>query len=201
MVLWIIPTLAVALIAIGGGIFVRYNNIKHRPALSQQIDNQSSIIYVIGDLHGDSQCTRYWIDKIGVVDDASSPTQWMDPRASLVFMGDYVDKGPQSRQVIDIVRKLTDTFPTKVTALMGNHEMELLKDRDSSRPNFYYHMPYAVVHPGEYFNYLDRELDNDDNIVLQLLMQASMEVYGNNWYSAVRYAPDVKKGQIGRAHV
>ena len=194
MVLWIVPTLVTALIAIGGGILVRQNRIKNRPALGQPTDDKTSIIYVIGDLHGDSQCARYWIHKIGVVDNATSPTRWMDPRASLIFMGDYVDKGPQSRQVIDLVRKLTDTFPTKVTALMGNHEMELLKDRDASRPYFYYHMPYAVVHPGEYFNYLDRDLDNEDSIVLQLLMQASLEVYGNNWYGTVRYAPDVKKG-------
>jgi Calcineurin-like phosphoesterase len=198
MVLWIVPTVVVALIAVGGGILVHQRKTQKTSHPSSSNDAKhtplSSTIYVIGDLHGDAQCALHWIEKIGVVDDLENPTRWMDPRASVVFMGDYCDKGPQSKQVMDIVMKLTDTFPTKVTALMGNHEMELLKDRDGKRPFFYYHMPYAVVHPGEYFNYLQREMDKDDDIVFQLLMQASLEVYANNWYGAVRYAPSVVRG-------
>lgn len=192
MVLWIIPTVSVLVIAIGGGLLARQRNGKD--SAQPTIISRSSTIYIIGDLHGDAQCAWHWIDKIGVVDDVWNPTRWIDADTSLVFMGDYVDKGPQSKQVIDIVKALTDAFPTKVTALMGNHEMELLKDRDATRPYFYYHMPYAVVHPGEYLNYLDREIDDDDAIVNDLLMKASLEVYGNNWYGAVKYAPTVSRG-------
>jgi predicted MPP superfamily phosphohydrolase len=200
MVLWIVPTVVVALIAVGGGILVHKRKTPKSATTAPFTSNRnkndinSSTIYVIGDLHGDAQCALHWIQKIGVVDDIKNPTRWMDPQTSVVFMGDYCDKGPQSKQVMEIVMTLTDTFPTKVTALMGNHEMELLKDRDVQRPYFYYHMPYAVVHPGEYLNYLQREQDKDDDIVFQLLMQASLEVYGNNWYKAVRYAPSVVRG-------
>ncbi len=46
-------------------------------------------------------------------------------------MGDYVDKGPTAKQVVEFVKDLTTTFPTKVTAILGNHELELLRDRDA----------------------------------------------------------------------
>lgn len=46
-------------------------------------------------------------------------------------MGDYVDKGPTSRHTVEFVKNLTTAFPTKVTAILGNHELELLRDRDA----------------------------------------------------------------------
>jgi serine/threonine protein phosphatase 1 len=41
---------------------------------------------------------------------------------TLVFLGDYVDRGPKSAQVVEFVRQLPSSVPAKVMALRGNHE-------------------------------------------------------------------------------
>ena len=45
---------------------------------------------------------------------------------TLVFLGDYLDRGPDSRGVIEFVRGLTGRTPAKVVALKGNHEQIFL---------------------------------------------------------------------------
>jgi serine/threonine protein phosphatase 1 len=47
----------------------------------------------------------------------------------LIFLGDYVDRGPDSRRVLDCVRRLCRSH--RVTALLGNHEEMMLAARDS----------------------------------------------------------------------
>ncbi len=41
---------------------------------------------------------------------------------TLVFLGDYIDRGPNSAQVVDYVRKLQGSLKAKVVTLRGNHE-------------------------------------------------------------------------------
>ena len=162
------------------------DNNSHNP-------KEEDVIFVIGDLHGDAKCARQWIEAIQVVDDVETPKEWLQPKASVVFMGDYIDKGPWSYQTMKLVRTLTDAFPDRVTALMGNHEMELLKDRDPRRLSKYIHYPYSSVHPGEYLNFLDRDVDDKDELVLDLLLNASLEVYAGGYYRSVVYTPEVKR--------
>ena len=173
------------------------------------IARQESAVYVIGDLHGDYKCAKYWVNKTRLVlglllseednnDDVSSWV-WRDNSSTLVFMGDYIDKGPTSKQTIEFVKKLTDRFPDHVTALLGNHELQLLKDRYDYKQygSAYFQYPYAVVHPLEYLNFLDvkkegDDLDtatDDDLLVVEALYNASLEVYGFNAYSKVQFSP------------
>jgi len=44
----------------------------------------------------------------------------------LIFLGDMVDRGPDSKGVIDTVRGLVDKHPGQVIALAGNHEWMLI---------------------------------------------------------------------------
>jgi Calcineurin-like phosphoesterase len=152
--------------------------------------------YVIGDLHGDVECAKYWVKQIKVVDNINNPKSWLQDDATLVFMGDYIDKGPFSYQTLMFVKSLTDEFPDKVTALMGNHEMELLKDRHPRRNPKYYHYAYSVVHPNEFRNFIQiyRDIDDDDELVIELLLNASMEVYSRNLHRSARFAPETKVG-------
>lgn len=129
-------------------------------------------------------------------------------------MGDYVDKGPTSKQTVEFVRDLTLRFPDRVTALLGNHELELLRDRDAriSPESRYGSYSYASIHPGEYHNYFDgssgdngdstsnnpRSLDHNDEVVLNLLLEASMEVYSFGAHNAVRFVPSVPAPSNGQ---
>jgi serine/threonine protein phosphatase 1 len=84
-------------------------------------------LYVVGDIHGRADLLAQVLARIDA-DLAEYPT----PRAVEVFLGDYVDRGPHSRQVIDLLLergRLRDAV-----FLKGNHEtfvFDFLRNPDS----------------------------------------------------------------------
>lgn len=79
-----------------------------------------SVLYAIGDVHGERQLLDGLLNDI--VEDARRH-EGLSPVA--VFLGDYVDRGPDSRGVID--RLLDDPLPGfTVRFLKGNHEEAML---------------------------------------------------------------------------
>lgn len=72
-------------------------------------------LYVVGDLHGRADLLERMIEEIAC-DLAEAPIS----DALTVTIGDYVDRGPNSRLVID--RLAHNPFPTGFIALKGNHE-------------------------------------------------------------------------------
>jgi serine/threonine protein phosphatase 1 len=67
--------------------------------------------FIIGDLHG----CRDMLEKMLAI------IPWDHERDNLIFVGDYIDRGDDSKGVIDILLKLTAMSP-RVQCLMGNHE-------------------------------------------------------------------------------
>jgi serine/threonine protein phosphatase 1 len=53
--------------------------------------------------------------------------------AKYVFLGDYVDRGPSSQQVIELLISKQRADPDSVICLMGNHEEMLLQAADPQR--------------------------------------------------------------------
>jgi predicted MPP superfamily phosphohydrolase len=47
-----------------------------------------------------------------------------DPDRQIVFLGDFIDRGPDNRAVLKTVRELVDAGKAK--AIMGNHELNAL---------------------------------------------------------------------------
>ena len=81
---------------------------------------QNHRLYCIGDIHGRLDLLQEVHRKIAadVLD--------FDGTKILVYLGDYIDRGAQSRQVIDCL--LEDNFPGfEKVFLMGNHEQVLLQ--------------------------------------------------------------------------
>ena len=72
-------------------------------------------LYVIGDIHGHSALLERMIDEI-CRDLKAAPVE----SCLSVTIGDYVDRGPNSRAVID--RLVQNPFPTEFIALRGNHD-------------------------------------------------------------------------------
>jgi serine/threonine protein phosphatase 1 len=77
-------------------------------------------IYAIGDIHGRLDLLNRLLERIEE-DLASQPTS----QPLLVFLGDYVDRGPDSRQTID--RLIGCAQSTQTVFLRGNHELIALK--------------------------------------------------------------------------
>jgi Calcineurin-like phosphoesterase len=82
---------------------------------SQPIVVDRTRIYVIGDIHGRSDLLDRMVDHISRDLDASPISDCMT-----VTLGDYMDRGPDSRGVLD--RLVRNPFPTDFVALKGNHE-------------------------------------------------------------------------------
>jgi len=76
------------------------------------------VIYAIGDIHGCLDPLRRLMEKIR-----------LSEADELVFIGDYIDRGPDSKGVIDYLLTLRGRY----TFLMGNHErmfLDFLKGKD-----------------------------------------------------------------------
>ena len=82
-------------------------------------------LYIIGDIHGRLDLLDQMIDRIG------RDAQHFGGTNLTVTLGDYVDRGPDSRGVIN--RLLNNPFPGDYIALKGNHEAlfeKFLKEPD-----------------------------------------------------------------------
>lgn len=209
LVAWILPALGAVLAAWvvqnKRGPPVTPSDVQHKYVYKHKYKHKYEYaIYVIGDLHGDAACAEHWVKKTGLIEydeyDTDGGTgRWTDPTSHLVFVGDYVDKGPTSRQVVELVKGLTERFSSHVTALLGNHEMELLLDRDRGRWDMwggagFFGLSYASAHPGEYLNYIDREPTAEDEAVVEALYKASVEVYGHGMHKEMHMAPSALVG-------
>ena len=71
-------------------------------------------LLAIGDIHG-------YRDKLERLMDQVCPTE----ADQVVFLGDYVDRGPDSKGVLDVLIAFCERFP-KTVFLQGNHEQMML---------------------------------------------------------------------------
>ena len=79
------------------------------------------LVYAIGDIHGRADLLAELVSKIT----ADSIIRAPDRKSILVFVGDYIDRGLSSKDVIDYL--LSDALtPFEPRFLMGNHEKTLL---------------------------------------------------------------------------
>ena len=80
---------------------------------------EGSLVYCVGDIHGRDDLLR---DMAGRVE-LDMASRSFDS-AVTVFLGDYIDRGPDSKAVIE--RLASGIWPTSIMALAGNHEEFLL---------------------------------------------------------------------------
>ena len=80
--------------------------------------DSTPLTYAIGDIHGCAILLDRLLDQIAA--------HAGDRPHKLVFLGDYIDRGPDSAAVLRTVSRLNWAEPDRVTCLMGNHERMLL---------------------------------------------------------------------------
>jgi serine/threonine protein phosphatase 1 len=80
--------------------------------------DRSALTFAIGDVHG---CFTKLDDLMQRCADYAG----VRPHR-FVFLGDYIDRGPDSRDVIQRLRRLSNQRPGDMICLMGNHEEILL---------------------------------------------------------------------------
>jgi serine/threonine protein phosphatase 1 len=82
--------------------------------------------FAVGDIHGD-------LDALERVFEDLPPMEASD---TLVFLGDYIDRGPNSAEVVRLIRRLESEAKHKIVALRGNHEDAWLRVIRKGWPEF-----------------------------------------------------------------
>lgn len=72
-------------------------------------------IFAVGDIHGCLISLENLLDRL--------PISW--GKDYLVFLGDYIDRGPDSKAVIELLVELKKEYPERIITLKGNHEWML----------------------------------------------------------------------------
>lgn len=88
-----------------------------RKATNSPMTDRNDRIYAIGDVHGRHDLLLKLLNEIGLHQDRLEPSK----STYMLLLGDIVDRGPESSQVIRHLRKLSHRSPNLIT-LMGNHE-------------------------------------------------------------------------------
>jgi len=78
--------------------------------------------FAIGDIHGDKHALFVLMSRL--------PS--LDSDDTLVFLGDYLDRGPHSSEVVQWLRGLSNQVAAKIVTLRGNHEDAWLRVIDRS---------------------------------------------------------------------
>jgi len=76
---------------------------------------------LIGDIHGYCQTLEALLRKLGYTQTRGVYAQ---PERTVVFLGDFIDRGPFQREVIALVRPMVETGAA--LAVMGNHEFNAI---------------------------------------------------------------------------
>ena len=72
-------------------------------------------IFIIGDIHGCLDMLKRMLDKI----------QWEPGKDRLIFLGDYIDRGENSKGVVDFILGLKKAS-SSIQCIVGNHEAAFL---------------------------------------------------------------------------
>lgn len=97
------------------------------------------LVYAVGDIHGCADLLERLCDIMA----ADARESAADGPPTVVFLGDLVDRGPNSARVIDLIIELPSRTGWRVHTLKGNHEQAMLQFLDD--PAF---GPTWVAHGG-----------------------------------------------------
>jgi len=89
----------------------------------------AATVFAIGDVHGDFDDFGTILERTGLID---AQRHWTGGKGTLVQTGDLLDRGPKSREAIDLMMSLEKEAARtggQVVALLGNHEaMNIMGD-------------------------------------------------------------------------
>jgi len=76
---------------------------------------------IIGDIHGCHRSLTALLEKLGYRNDGGV---YRHPERRVIFLGDFIDRGPGQREVLEIVWPMVDN--AAALAVMGNHEFNAI---------------------------------------------------------------------------
>ena len=104
------------------------NGLRRAAGFGAKSDPTSGeLIYAIGDIHGRYDLLKALLEQVLRDWQARSPER----RPLLIFLGDYVDRGPQSAEVLEALAWLQRRTDVQACFLKGNHEAALMRFLDN----------------------------------------------------------------------
>lgn len=105
---------------------------------------------VVGDVHGEIDALKTLVANLGYDKDGNHPEG-----RKLVFVGDLVDRGPDSPAVIKFVKHLIDQGNAQ--AILGNHELNLLQLKAKDGAGWYFSERFEKDVKYKPFNVVSKE--------------------------------------------
>ena len=111
-------------------------------------------IYVIGDIHGSIDMLNRIMDII----------PWRANKDLIIFLGDYIDRGEHSKEVIDYIINLK-RYSQNVKCILGNHEKMFLDYLNGNIDERFFFIngggmtlsSYGITNPKEGFSLVPEE--------------------------------------------
>jgi len=96
-----------------------FSSLFKRPQPKPPATPEGVVVYAIGDIHGRADLLEPLVKAI-----------WADRKPGreivVVFLGDYIDRGPSSPEVLDMLLQLEETPGVTWHFLRGNHEQAMI---------------------------------------------------------------------------
>jgi hypothetical protein len=73
---------------------------------------------LIGDIHGHADALERLLEQLGYTTQNGA---YRHPERRAIFLGDFIDRGPQIRETLEIIRPMVDSGAA--LSVMGNHEL------------------------------------------------------------------------------
>lgn len=123
------------------------------------------VVYdIIGDIHGHAGPLKQLLDRLGYVESAGV---WRHPSRRALFLGDYIDRGPEQVEVVRIVRAMVGAG--EALAIMGNHEFNAVAwaTPDPHQPGAYLR-PHSAKNRHQHRAFLD-QVEEDSRLHHEML--------------------------------
>jgi hypothetical protein len=160
-------------------------------------------IFVVGDIHGHLDTLTALLRRERVVNAALG---WASDNATLVFIGDYFDIGPDGVGVVDLVMRLQKEAASaggEVLALLGNHDVSILAAYFAVRGQFSpspwtdsFHRDWSYSgHPSDLDRLTPEHISWLSVLPAMLLVDGRRFIHADSlvYYDYGKSAPDVNK--------
>ncbi|MFG6584667.1 metallophosphoesterase [Sulfitobacter sp. 1A12779] len=134
--------------------------------------------FAVGDIHGCAGLLEELLEKLGAVATGEEVC---------VFLGDYIDRGPDGQGVLTRLFSLSRQYPDKVVCLMGNHERMMLDFIDDPAGAGLEWLKFGGVETLQSFGVSvdKRGLDSAGSIELANALEAALPIGMQEWLRAL----------------
>jgi len=117
---------------------------------------------VIGDIHGCVRTLEALLTKLGY---ENSQGIWRHPERKVIFLGDFIDRGPFQEEVISTVRPMIESGAA--LSVMGNHEFNAISFFTESTTGDYLrkHSEKNINQHKEFLKIYEKDSDKWKNII------------------------------------